>query len=212
MKMRKISKMLTVLTMTMFAFPAFAGAAPTIRAVPGSVIGGYEALAHFTVGEVFRSTRQDTTVLHDARWQFDGKYASAAYVDTAPSMTGMPRLAIGGYDTVAYFAVGKAVPGTLEYQTVWHDARWQFASKEDLDLFTADPKKYAAQYDGHCAMGVAFGHKATVDPEAFTIVDGKLYVNHTKYWTTVWRQNEAQNIIRADNNWPSVEKTPEPSK
>jgi hypothetical protein len=80
-------------------------------------------------------------------------FAFPAFADTAPSMDGMPRLAIGGYDTVAYFTVGKAVPGSLDYQTVWHDARWQFANKQDLDLFLANPEKYAAQYDGHCAMG-----------------------------------------------------------
>src|ERR1700753_1861793 len=133
--------------------------------------------------------------------------AGSALADTAPKMTESPRLAIGGYDTVAYFTKGKALPGTLEYQTVWHDARWQFANKEDLDLFTANPDKYAAQYDGHCAMGVAWenGHKDTVDPEAFTIVNGKLYVNHTKYWTTEWRKNEAEYISRADKNW-STEK------
>src|SRR6202161_4633697 len=86
--------------------------------------------------------------------------ASPAFADTAPSMDGMPRLAIGGYDTVAYFTVGKAVPGSLDYQTVWHDARWQFANKEDLDLFLANPEKYAAQYDGPCALVVSYetGH------------------------------------------------------
>jgi hypothetical protein len=91
-------------------------------------------------------------------------FAFPAFADTAPEMGGSPRLAIGGYDTVAYFTVGKAVPGSLEYQTIWHDARWQFATKQDLDLFTANPEKYAAQYDGHCAMGVAYenGHKDTV--------------------------------------------------
>jgi hypothetical protein len=141
-------------------------------------------------------------------------FALPALADTAPEMSGTPRLAIGGYDTVAYFTVGKAVPGRLDYQTVWHDARWQFANKEDLDLFTANPEKYAAQYDGHCAMGVAYegGHKDTVDPEAFTIVNGKLYVNHTKYWTTEWRKNESENISRADRNWLSVEDTAEPTK
>jgi hypothetical protein len=141
-------------------------------------------------------------------------FAFPAFADTAPKMSGMPRLAIGGYDTVAYFTAGKAVPGRLEYQTIWHDARWQFASKEDLDLFTANPEKYAAQYDGHCAMGVAYenGHKDTVDPEAFTIVNGKLYVNHTKYWTTEWRKNESENIQSADRNWPTVKDTPEPIK
>ncbi len=141
-------------------------------------------------------------------------FATPAFADTAPEMSGTPRLAIGGYDTVAYFTVGKAVPGRLEYQSVWHDARWQFASKVDLDLFTGNPEKYAAQYDGHCAMGVAYenGHKDTIDPEAFTIVGGKLYVNHTKYWTTEWRKNESDNIGRADRNWLSVKDTPEPTK
>jgi hypothetical protein len=141
-------------------------------------------------------------------------FALPALADTAPEMSGMPRLAIGGYDTVAYFTAGKAVPGSLEYQTVWHDARWQFANKEDLALFVANPEKYAAQYDGHCAMGVSYenGHKDTVDPEAFTIVNGKLYVNHTKYWTTEWRKNESENISRADKNWLTVKDTPEPTK
>ena len=141
-------------------------------------------------------------------------FALPAFADTVPTMSGMPRLAIGGYDTVAYFTVGKAVPGSLDYQTVWHDARWQFANKVDLDLFVANPEKYAAQYDGHCAMGVAYkdGHKDTVDPEAFTIVNGKLYVNHTKFWTTEWRKNEAENISRTDKNWLTVKETPEPTK
>jgi hypothetical protein len=153
-------------------------------------------------------TRKTLTALTLAMFTFP------AFADTTPEMSGMPRLAIGGYDTVAYFTVGKAVPGSLEYQTVWHDARWQFANKEDLDLFVANPEKYAAQYDGHCAMGVAYekGHKDTVDPEAFTIVNGKLYVNHTKYWTTEWRKNESENISRADKNWVTVKDTPEPIK
>ena len=140
--------------------------------------------------------------------------AGFRYDETTPSMGGMPRLAIGGYDTVAYFTVGKAVPGSLDYHTVWHDARWQFANKEDLDLFLANPEKYAAQYDGHCAMGVAYesGHKDTVDPEAFTIVNGKLYVNHAKHWTNEWRKNESENISRADKNWLTVKDTPEPTK
>ena len=128
----------------------------------------------------------------------------------APNMTAVPRLAIGGYDTVAYHTVGRAVPGTLDYQMVWHDARWQFASKQNLDLFTQNPEKYAAQYDGHCAMGVADGQKDTGDPEAFTIVNGKLYINHTRYWTIQWRKDAAANISRADKNWVTLKETPEP--
>ena len=126
----------------------------------------------------------------------------------------MPRLAIGGYDTVAYFTVGKAVPGSSSIKPSGMTRAGSSPAKEDLDLFPANPEKYAAQYDGHCAMGVAYenGHKDTVDPEAFTIVNGKLYVNHTKYWTTEWRKNEAENISQADKNWATVKDTPEPTK
>jgi hypothetical protein len=134
--------------------------------------------------------------------------------NVAPDMTASPRLAIGGYDTVAYHTMGKAIPGNLEYQTVWHDARWQFSSRENLALFIKDPERYAAQYDGFCAMGVAdgSGHKDTVDPEAFTIVNGKLYLNHTKYWVTEWRKDAPGNISIANKNWEKVMKMPEPDK
>jgi hypothetical protein len=157
------------------------------------------------------TTRRSLAVLGTlplALWVFP------ALGDVAPEMSDSPRLAIGGYDTVAYHTMGKAVPGKLEYETIWHNARWHFSSRENQDLFMKEPEKYAAQYDGHCAMGVADGegHKDTVDPEAFTIVNGKLYVNHTKYWTTEWRKNAAANISRADKNWLSVRATPEPDK
>ncbi len=61
-------------------------------------------------------------------------------------------------------------------------------------------------------MGVSVenGHKDTVDPEAWTIVNGKLYISHTKYWSDQWRKNEATNISRADANWPTVKKMSEP--
>jgi hypothetical protein len=163
------------------------------------------------IGEIYMFDRRRFLLV---MLPFAAVMSSAFAADVAPDMTGQPRLAIGGYDTVAYFTDSKAVPGKLEYQTVWHDARWQFANQEHLDMFTKQPEKYAAQYDGHCAMGVSYegGHKDTVDPEAWTIVNGKLYVNHTKFWTTEWRKNEAANISRADQNWQAVSKMPEPEK
>src|SRR5947208_10322078 len=95
----------------------------------------------------------------------------------APAQSGETRVAISGYDPVAYFTDGKPVPGLTEFEHVWHDARWRFASAGHRDLFVGDPNRYAPQYDGYCAGGVAeaavFGaHKDTVDPEAWAIVDG----------------------------------------
>jgi enamine deaminase RidA (YjgF/YER057c/UK114 family) len=125
------------------------------------------------------------------------------------------RLSIGGYDPVAYFTDGKPVPGETEFEYVWHDARWRFASAAHRDLFVKDPEHYAPQYDGYCAMGVADvfvgPHKDTVDPEAWAIVDDKLYLTHTRRTLDRWRPNSAENIKRADENWSSVGDQPEPA-
>jgi enamine deaminase RidA (YjgF/YER057c/UK114 family) len=126
------------------------------------------------------------------------------------------RLSISGYDPVAYFTDGKPVPGSSEFEYVWHDVRWRFASVTHRDLFAKDPEHYAPQYDGYCAMGVAdvavFGpHKDTVDPEAWTIVDGKLYLTHTRHTMDRWRPNLAENIKRANTNWSAVAYQPEPT-
>ena len=123
------------------------------------------------------------------------------------------RLSISGYDPVAYFIDAKPVPGVSEFEYVWHDARWRFANAAHRDLFIADPEHYAPQYDGYCAMGVAWKepHKDTVDPNAWAIVDGKLYLTHSaRTMEERWRPNLAENIKRADKNWPTVVHQPEP--
>jgi enamine deaminase RidA (YjgF/YER057c/UK114 family) len=123
------------------------------------------------------------------------------------------RLSIGGYDPVAYFTDGKPIAGVSEFEYVWHDARWRFASAAHRDLFIANPEHYAPQYDGYCAMGVAWQqpHKDTVDPNAWAIVDGKLYLTHTRRALEAWQENGAGNIKRADVNWSTVQHQPEPT-
>jgi enamine deaminase RidA (YjgF/YER057c/UK114 family) len=118
-----------------------------------------------------------------------------------------PRLSISGYDPVAYFTDGKPVPGKAEFEYVWHKSRWRFASGEHRDLFIKDPQRYAPQYDGYCAMGASFdalAHKDTVDPEAWTIVDGKLYLVHNSYWLEKWREKAKEHIKQADKDWHVV--------
>ena len=123
-----------------------------------------------------------------------------------PGWTEEARLAISGYDPVAYFTDGKPVPGLVDFEYGWHNARWRFATAAHRDAFASDPQRYAPQYDGYCAMGVAWTdpHKDTVDPEAWAIVDGKLYLTHDKAVLEMWRQNTAENIRHANENWPSV--------
>ena len=124
-----------------------------------------------------------------------------------------PRLSISGYDPVAYFTDGKAVQGKPEFEYLWRRLRWRFANAEHRDLFTRDPKHYAPQYDGYCALGTSANeaaHKDTVDPEAWAIVDGKLYLTHNRYLLQVWRENAKDHIGQADQDWEAVKNLPAP--
>ena len=86
--------------------------------------------------------------------------------------------AVQGYDVVAYFTESKPVKGTKEF-TVYHSGEsWYFSSAENLKTFKASPEKYKPQFGGYCAYGMSRGYKAKTDPEAWTIVDGKLYLNY----------------------------------
>ena len=137
---------------------------------------------------------------------FAALFASTAQADE-------PRLSISGYDPVAYFTDGKAVQGKAEFEYVWHKLRWRFASGEHRDLFIKDPQRYAPQYDGYCAMGAsieAAAHKDTVDPEAWAIVDGKLYLVHNNYWLEKWREKAKEYIKQADKDWQAVADLPDP--
>jgi enamine deaminase RidA (YjgF/YER057c/UK114 family) len=123
------------------------------------------------------------------------------------------RLSVGGYDTVAYFTDGKPVQGRPDLEYLWHRLRWRFASLAHRDLFAKDPEHYAPQYDGYCALGVASGaeaHKDTVDPNAWAIIDGKLYLVHDQHWLKVWQQKPKVNIRRADQDWGVVTKLSAP--
>ena len=132
--------------------------------------------------------------------------AAAGGVVNASSFTGT---AIEGYDPVAYFDQGRPVEGKDEFSHDWMDATWYFASAENRDRFAADPDKYAPQYGGYCAWAVSQGYTAKIDPEAWTIVDDKLYLNYNKKVQGIWQQDVPGNIERAEKNWPEVQKAPQ---
>ena len=124
-----------------------------------------------------------------------------------------PKLSISGYDPVAYFTEGKPVPGKSEFEYSWHKLRWRFADNAHREMFSKEPDRYAPQYDGYCAMGAAAGeagHKDTVDPEAWAIVDGKLYLTHMRQAMETWQQNPAKYIKPADENWAAVKDLAQP--
>lgn len=91
------------------------------------------------------------------------------------------NVAIKGYDPVAYFTEGKPQIGDPAISTNWLGAEWHFASAKDRELFVANPIAYAPQYGGHCADGMAYVATAVtvnIDPTAWRIINGKLYLNY----------------------------------
>ncbi|TQV72597.1 YHS domain-containing protein [Exilibacterium tricleocarpae] len=114
------------------------------------------------------------------------------------------NLAIKGYDAVAYFTENAPVKGKKQWQLEWRGAQWRFSSAENLDAFRANPEKYAPQYGGYCAWAVAHDKLAGIDPQQFSVVDGKLYLNYNAQVQNKWLAERDKLIIDADRRWPSV--------
>lgn len=113
-------------------------------------------------------------------------------------------LAIRGYDTVAYFVENKAVKGSKEFEAEHNGAIWRFSSAENKALFEGDPEKYAPQFGGYCAYAVSQGYTASIQPDQFTVLDGKLYLNYNKSINKKWLGNRDQFIVDANKNWPTI--------
>lgn len=114
------------------------------------------------------------------------------------------RLAIDGYDPVAYFTDAKPVRGTPQFEYAWKGAKWFFASAAHRDAFKNEPEKYAPQYGGYCAYAVAINNTAKIDPFAWKVVGDKLYLNFNKKIKAKWEQEQAAYIAKADANWPKL--------
>lgn len=134
-------------------------------------------------------------------------FAGDQYVDES-------KFALSGYDAVAYFdleqaPVGQrqpeAVPGKKSITAEYNGSTWAFATEANRDKFLADPAKYAPQFDGHCAYGVAQGGKVPANPNLWRIVDGKLFLNINPAVVGFWEEDIKGHIKNAGKNWSGLE-------
>ena len=114
---------------------------------------------------------------------------------------GSGRVAIHGYDPVAYFTMGKARKGDTRFVAEQYGARWFFSSADHRDLFLKAPERYAPRYGGYCAFAMADDSLADIDPQAFRIVEGKLYLNYDADIQKKWEKDAARMIRSADAHW-----------
>jgi YHS domain-containing protein len=131
---------------------------------------------------------------------------AARPADATPPVNtlGSGEVAILGYDPVAYFTDGKAVKGQAAFEHRWNGAVWRFASAAHRDAFAKEPERYAPRYGGYCAYGVAQGYAVKIDPEAWSVVGDKLYLNYSQGVRKTWSKDVPGYIAQADSNWPKV--------
>ncbi|MBB3458322.1 YHS domain-containing protein [Rhizobium sp. BK313] len=130
---------------------------------------------------------------------------SSAFADDSVNTGYFGGVAIMGYDTVAYFTEGKAVKGSEKFSYEWLGTPWHFANAEHREMFMSEPLKYAPQYGGYCAGEVTHGSvTVNIDPEAFKIVDGKLYLIYDKGHAEGFAAHAVDAVAQADGKWPRV--------
>ncbi len=110
-------------------------------------------------------------------------------------------LALDGYDPVAYQTEQRATPGSAAFTLTHEGAVYRFASEASRAAFEADPARYLPAYGGYCAYGMARGYRAKIDPRAFTVVDGRLYLNYSLEVRDRWSKDIAGYLQKADANW-----------
>lgn len=130
--------------------------------------------------------------------------AAASAIDPVYSSGVFSPVAVSGADVVGYFTENRHVKGTDEFTAEWSGATWQFASAANRAAFVAEPDRYAPEYGGYCAYAVAKGSTASTDPEAFTVLDGKLYLNYSPSIMKKWLADRDDFIAQADKNWPGL--------
>ncbi len=129
--------------------------------------------------------------------------------NTSVGITGKGSgLAVHGYDTVAYFTEYRAVKGSATYSVEYKDATYRFSSAENMKLFKNNPEKYAPQYGGYCAFGVAEGAKFDGDSEYWTVHESKLYLNLNGDVLMLWRKDIPRNLDIAEHNWKKIATKP----
>jgi hypothetical protein len=162
----------------------------------------WQACCNFTFEEITMKRRSLLTVVIAAPLLFS---AAFAFAGNAAVFTGLiDGTGAGGYDVVAYQREKAAKPGNEGIAADFEGVNYRFVSEDNRTAFTADPAKYIPAYGGYCAYAVAKGSTASSDPEAFTVVDGKLYLNYSKDIQSKWQQDIAGNITAANGNWPKV--------
>ncbi|MEO1609520.1 MAG: YHS domain-containing (seleno)protein [Pseudomonadota bacterium] len=129
---------------------------------------------------------------------------SAANAKPAINTLGTPGLAIKGYDPVAYFEERRPRKGLVQFTLKHKGVEWRFSSAVNRARFQANPAKYEPAYGGYCAYGVSRGYLVKIEPDAWSIVNGRLYLNYNRQVRATWNKQPEVYIQRANANFSNL--------
>ncbi|MBF2708425.1 YHS domain-containing (seleno)protein [Flavobacterium soyangense] len=118
------------------------------------------------------------------------------------------KVAIQGYDPVAYFTQKKAIKGKSSITATYEGVIYNFSSQANKDTFSKNPASYEPQYGGWCAYAMgSSADKVEIDPSTFKIIDNKLYLFYNAYFNNTlksWNKDEMNLKKKADANWKKI--------
>ena len=120
---------------------------------------------------------------------------------------GADNIAVSGYDLVSYFDA-RVEPGSVDFASDFQGATYLFSSAAHAQQFESDPQKFLPAYGGYCAYGVSMGKRLPIDPQAYEVVAGRLYLLLNRVTQKTWQLNRDNNINIADRLWHTVEHKP----
>ena len=133
-----------------------------------------------------------------------GLFAPSIARAAEPEVFQSNGIAINGADPLVYFNAGR--PDTLfnAHSVDWHGAEWQFDSAENASTFASDPDQFAPVFGGYCSYAASLGYLAATIPEAWTVYQGKLYLNASLRARELWLMDIPGNIAKGLSNWPKI--------
>ena len=132
---------------------------------------------------------------------------TAAVAPNGPYVDVNTGMALSGYDPVAYFTHGRPVQGRADITAQHNGAVYAFATPRNREQFTENPTAYLPAYDGYCAYAASLGQVAPGNPQNWSIVDGRLYLNVSPRAHELWLEDVEGHIARADQLWPTMRRT-----
>ena len=115
-------------------------------------------------------------------------------------------LGIYGMDPVSYFTEPEPLQGRGDFEFIWNNVPWRFATAANRDVFKTSPEIYAPQFGGHGAMGVARGYVSDSDPSIYAVFKQRLYLFYSAANREAFLLAPDAAAIAAEANWADLSK------